>query len=86
MGFDEGGIRMNYQFFGMAGVISGIFVVASIVFFVLYGVGYDRWWYYKTTNTMALIAGICILLVVAFWFVIGIIYALNAIWNWGLVR
>ena len=77
---------MTLQFFGTAGVISGIFVVASIVFFVLYGVGCDCWWYYKTTNTMALIAGICILMVVAFWLIIGIICALNAICNWGLVR
>lgn len=77
---------MNYQFFGTAGIISGIFVVASIVFLVLWAVSCDCCWYYKTTNLMTMLGLICFLLPIAFWLVIGVLCGLDSLWCWGLVR
>jgi len=77
---------MNYQFFGTAGICSGVLLVATVVFFILYGVGCDYWWYYKTTNLMRIIGLSCFLLTVTFWLVLGILCVLDYLWGWELVR
>ena len=77
---------MNYQFFGTAGIFSGVLWIAVVVFFILYLVGGDVPWYYKTTDLMAIISWICFLLPIAFWLVIGVLCGLDALWGWGLVR
>lgn len=77
---------MNYQFFGTAGIFSGLLCVAAIVFALLWAIGIDHWWYYKKTNLMATLGLICFLLPIAFWLVIGILCGLNALWGWGLVK
>ena len=77
---------MNYQFFGTAGILSGVLWIAALVFSILYCVGCCCWWYYKRTNLMAILGWICFLLPIAFWLVIGIICGLSELWNWGLVQ
>lgn len=77
---------MNYQFFGTAGICSGVLWVAAVVFAVLYIVGAVTPWYYKTTDLMARLGWICFLLPFAFWIVIGVLCGLDALWGWGLVR
>lgn len=77
---------MNYQFFGTAGICSGVLLVAAVVFVILYFVGADIPWYYKTTDLMAILGWICFLLPIAFWLVIGVLCGLDALWGWGLVR
>lgn len=77
---------MNYQFFGTAGIFSGVLLLAAVVFIILCAIGEEVPWYYKTTNLMGILCLICFLLPILFWLVIGVICGLNELWNWGLVQ
>ena len=72
---------MNYQFFGTAGIFSGVLWLAALVmcFLIISDVCY---WY---DDIFTLIAWICFLLPIAFWLVVGVLCGLNALWGWGLV-
>lgn len=73
---------MNYQFFGTAGICSGVLWVVALVMFCLI-VGDVCYW---KDDIFSIIAWICFLLPIAFWLVIAVICGLNALWGWGLVR
>lgn len=74
---------MNYQFFGTAGIFSGVLWIAALVLFVLIISDLFSW---DTQDKLSIATWICFLLPVAFWIVIGILCGLNALWGWGLVR
>ena len=74
---------MNYQFFGTAGICSGVLWLAAVVL-VFLAIGDVFCW--DTQKKLAVAFWICFLLPVAFWLVIGVICGLNALWGWGLVR
>ena len=75
---------MTAQFFQTALVITGLFAVAGIIFFVLYGYACDEWSYDAQRN-MFIMTLIFFLTPIAFWIVVGTICALSNIWGWGLV-
>ena len=77
---------MNYQFFGTAGIISGLLFIAFGVLMIVSAIGDCDNWYYKVPELLYKIAWICFLTVLAFWLVVGIICGLDALWGWGLVR
>ena len=72
---------MNYQFLGTAGVVSCILIVITSIIALLY-----EFTDLHINDIFMRIVGICILSIVVFWFVIGSICWLDAIWGWGLVR
>ena len=74
---------MNYQFFGTAGICSGVLWLAAFALFILIQTDLFSW---DTDDNVSIAALICFLLPIVFWLVIGILCGLNALWGWGLVR
>ena len=74
---------MNYQFFGTAGIFSGVLWVVALVLTFLY---LSDLCCLDTEDKLVIIIWICFLLPIAFWLVIGVICGLNELWGWGLVR
>ncbi len=73
---------MNYQFFGTAGIVSGIlWVVALVMFFCII----SDYFSYDAEEVLITITWICFLLPIVFWLVIGVICGLSELWGWGLV-
>lgn len=74
---------MNYQFFGTAGICSGVLLVVALVMLLCVASDHFSW---DTEDVLIVIAWICFLLPLAFWLVIGVLCGLNALWGWGLVK
>lgn len=74
---------MNWQFFATAGIISAILLVVALVMFFCIVMDYFS---YTAEEVFRTIMCICFLLPIAFWFVIGVVCGLNAVWGWGLVK
>ena len=73
---------MNWQFFGTAGVISvALFIIAIIFGIVAIITKYDN-----TYERCRLVLVILLLIIVAFWTIMGFVATLNAIWGWGLIK
>ena len=73
---------MNWQFFATAGVISGILLVIAFVSFLMICTDFFS---YDTEEVLSWVTRISLLIVLVFWFVVGIIALLSLTWDWGLV-
>jgi len=78
---------MNYQFFGTAGIISGVIGLLCLICYLIWETAQYSWKISCDTATICgWIAFISFSLIASFWLIIGIICGLDALWNWGLVK
>ena len=78
---------MNYQFFGTAGIISGVIGLVCLISFVTWETAQYSWDIsYDTGKVCGWVAFISFSLLFAFWLIIGILCGLDYLWNWGLVK
>ncbi len=73
---------MNYQFFGTAGICSGVLWVVALVMLLCVISDHFSW---DTEDVLNVIAWVCFLLPIAFWLVVGVLCGLSELWGWGLV-
>lgn len=74
---------MNYQFFGTAGIFSGVLWVAAFTLFIIIESNHFSW---DTEDKITIAALICFLLPFAFWLVIGVLCGLDTLWGWGMLN
>lgn len=78
---------MNYQFFGTAGIVSGVIGLICLISYIIWEIGQYSWDISCNTATFCgWVAFISFSLLFAFWLIVAILYGLDYLWNWGLVK